>query len=45
MVAQVDELGEKLSEAELQGGVQLVQEAEKRAKAAQAACARKVRVL
>ena len=39
---QVDELGEQLGRAHAEGGAELVQEAEKRAKAAAAACARKV---
>ena len=39
---QVDKLGEQLGRAHAEGGAELVQEAEKRAKAAAAACARKV---
>ena len=38
----MDELGGRLAEAHAQGTPQQLQEAEKRAKAAQAACARKV---
>ena len=38
----MEELGEKLAEAHAQSSPQLLQEAEKRARALQAACARKV---
>ena len=41
--AQVDELGGRLAEAHAQGTPQQLQEAERRVRAAQAACARKVR--
>ena len=39
----MEELGEKLAEAQAQGGAQLLQEADKRTRAIQTACARKVR--